>query len=229
MSFKRPTTTVRACATVLALALAAIGTSASRAEGPVRPPSPAELAVSRAREPALVAPARFAAARPPAPPLVRRPVALVGRAPWSTTPAPPPGGPARFPVGGRFDLGDGQARFGAARSGRVHAGQDVFARPGTPLVAVRDAVVLDSGSDGGRGNYVGIYSPQARRTYVYLHMLRPAPVRKGQRVRAGRRVGAVGCSGSCSGDHVHFEVRLGRGLARQAIDPLPILRNLRRD
>ena len=40
---------------------------------------------------------------------------------------------------------------GPSRGGRRHEGQDVFARPGTPLVAVRDGVVLDGG--GGKSFY----------------------------------------------------------------------------
>jgi murein DD-endopeptidase MepM/ murein hydrolase activator NlpD len=42
-------------------------------------------------------------------------------------------------------------------------------------------------------------------------------------VRGGRRVGELGCTGSCSGDHLHFEVRRGRGLEGRAEDPLPHL------
>ena len=133
---------------------------------------------------------------------------------------------AVFPVRGRVDWGEHDARFGAWRGGRSHEGQDVFAPAGTPLVAIRDGRVVETGDDGGRGNYVAIWSPETRRTYVYLHMLRPASHRPGERVRAGRRVGAVGCTGSCWGDHLHLEVRRGRGTTGAALDPLPLLRRL---
>ena len=43
----------------------------------------------------------------------------------------------QFPVVGDFNWGQSGAQFGAGRSGRTHEGQDVFARTGTPLVAVR--------------------------------------------------------------------------------------------
>lgn len=131
---------------------------------------------------------------------------------------------AVFPVEGEFNWGQGGARFGASRGGRAHAGQDVLARTGTPLVAVRQGVVLERGDDGGRGNYVAIFSPESDRTYVYLHMDEPSRVKLGERVHAGRRLGAVGCTGSCSGDQVHFEVRRGRGLESPAENPLPALR-----
>src|SRR5687767_11857431 len=43
------------------------------------------------------------------------------------------------PIVGEVDYGSAEAGFGAARSGHVHAGQDMFAKAGTPEVAVADA------------------------------------------------------------------------------------------
>ena len=57
-------------------------------------------------------------------------------------------------------------------------------------------------------------------------MLRPSRVRVGENVRRGERVGAVGCTGSCWGDHLHLEVRRGKGTTGRALDPLPLLRRL---
>jgi hypothetical protein len=45
---------------------------------------------------------------------------------------------AVFPMLGRPDWGEGDARFGAYGGGHMHEGQDVFAHAGTPLVAIRD-------------------------------------------------------------------------------------------
>jgi murein DD-endopeptidase MepM/ murein hydrolase activator NlpD len=131
-----------------------------------------------------------------------------------------------FPVRGRVDWGEQDARFGAWRGGHVHEGQDVFARAGAPLLAIRDARVVETGDDAGRGNYVAMWSPAARRTFVYLHMLHASRARVGERVRAGQRVGSVGCTGSCWGDHLHLEVRAGRGTTGRPVDPLPLLRRL---
>ena len=131
-----------------------------------------------------------------------------------------------FPVRGRVDWGERDARFGAWRGGHVHEGQDVFAPAGRPLLAIREGRVVETGDDGGRGNYVAMWSREARRTFVYLHMLHPSRVKVGGRVRAGQRVGAVGCTGSCWGDHLHLEVRVGRGTTGRALDPLPLLRRL---
>ena len=138
------------------------------------------------------------------------------------------------PVRGEYDYGESGARFGAPRGGRLHEGQDIFSKSGTPLVAVRDGVVVDrakaSGAySGGRGNYVAIYSPIEHRSYVYLHLLRPAVVDKGERVHAGELLGQMGCTGSCFGTHLHFEVRRGRAsfaADTKAINPLAFLKNL---
>jgi murein DD-endopeptidase MepM/ murein hydrolase activator NlpD len=139
------------------------------------------------------------------------------------TPLPPP---AEFPVRGAVDWGEHDARFGSYRGGHVHEGQDVFAKAGTPLVAIRDGRIVEKGDDGGRGNYIAIWSPPARRTFVYLHMLRPSRLGPGDSVDRGERVGAVGCTGSCWGDHLHLEVRRGRGTTGRPLDPLPLLRRL---
>jgi murein DD-endopeptidase MepM/ murein hydrolase activator NlpD len=128
------------------------------------------------------------------------------------------------PVRGPVDYGTATNGFGAGRSSHVHNGQDMFAPSGTPLVAARDGVVLESGSDGGRGNYLVLYSRRARQSYAYFHMLAPTGLKAGEHVRAGRRVGALGCSGSCDGAHLHFEVHRGRSATGRGIDPKPFLR-----
>jgi murein DD-endopeptidase MepM/ murein hydrolase activator NlpD len=138
---------------------------------------------------------------------------------------------AMFPVHAHVDWGEADARFGAYRSGHMHEGQDMFAPAGTPLVAVRDGVVVETGDDGGRGNYIAIWSREAGHTFLYLHMLHPTPLARGDTVRMGQRVGSVGCTGSCWGDHLHFEVREGRGTTGEPHDPLAMLKRLaaRRD
>jgi murein DD-endopeptidase MepM/ murein hydrolase activator NlpD len=135
-------------------------------------------------------------------------------------------GPFHPVVSDAIDFGEAGAQYGAARSGRTHEGQDMMVPTGTPLVAVADGEVVEVGSDGGRGNYVSIYDPAEDRTYNYFHLVRPAAVQQGEKVKAGQEVGAVGCTGSCFGDHLHFEVREGRDPYGPAIDPMPILADL---
>lgn len=137
-----------------------------------------------------------------------------------------------FPLQGNYDFGDQEARFGASRYGHVHEGQDIFGRVGTPEVAVHDGVVVDRGKEngrysGGRGNYLAIYSAAGNHSFVYMHMLEPPEVQLGQHVHAGQVIGQLGCTGSCDGPHLHFEVRIGRASLRaetKPLDPLPFLR-----
>jgi murein DD-endopeptidase MepM/ murein hydrolase activator NlpD len=133
---------------------------------------------------------------------------------------------AVFPVQGDIGFGESAARFGAWRGGRRHEGQDVFAPGGSPLFALRDGKVVEMGDDGGRGNYVAVFNPDLGQTYMYLHMKNPSRASLGEWVRAGERIGAVGCTGSCFGDHLHLELRRGRGAQGKPVDPLPLLQRL---
>lgn len=214
----RPTHRAVAFALAGLTTISAASLAAPDRTGDAQAASPAQLAVLAPLSEMGRGPAGRAARRPGGGAFTRRIQNLAASAARAVASRP------RFPVIGEFNWGQREARFGASRSGHVHAGQDVFARTGTPLMAVRDGVVLETGDDGGRGNYVAIYDPPLRRTYVYLHMNRPSRVRAGGRVRGGTRVGEVGCTGSCFGDHLHFEVRRGRDIEGVASDPLPLLR-----
>lgn len=127
------------------------------------------------------------------------------------------------PVAAPADHGTAINGFGDER-GRLHEGQDMFAPAGTPVVSPTATEVLETGSDGGRGNWAALWDPAARHTYVYMHMERPAGVAPGEQLAPGERVGLLGCTGSCDGPHLHFEIRAGRGPYAPPIDPLPTLR-----
>lgn len=133
-----------------------------------------------------------------------------------------------LPPQGRFPLPSAPRYGDGLGAGRDHEGQDLFAPGGTPELAVADAIVLEAagGYNGGRGNYVSIYDPAADRTYNYFHMLAAPLVAAGDSVRAGERLGRLGCSGSCWGDHLHFEVRSGRDPYGPVLDPRPLLERL---
>lgn len=129
----------------------------------------------------------------------------------------------RFPVDGSHGVRGYVGEFGAPRTGgRIHRGFDVTAACGTPLVAVRAGTVLKAGFDPElKGYYVVLKGRSERRTYLYAHLIRSAPVRKGQRVRAGRRLGTVGQTGNAASTpcHLHIEIR-SRG---RLLDPEPLL------
>jgi len=113
--------------------------------------------------------------------------------------------------------------FGAPRSGgRSHEGFDVVAACRTPLVATATGRVLRAGFDPVLyGNYLLIHGQGEHRRYFYAHLIRPTAVRRGDRVWAGQRVGAVGKTGNARtvGCHLHFEIHVNG----HPIDPGPAL------
>ena len=135
----------------------------------------------------------------------------------------------RFPVAGPFTYGGPDARFGAERSnGRLHQGQDLTAAEGTPVVAPWDGEVKAvQYQASGAGHYVVLDGSGEERDYVFMHLRTGSiPVREGQTVRTGERIGEVGNTGRSSGAHLHFEIWGGRGWysGGEPVDPLPLLK-----
>jgi murein DD-endopeptidase MepM/ murein hydrolase activator NlpD len=139
----------------------------------------------------------------------------------STDPAQEEAGPYN-PVAAKVDYGTAINTFGGGGM-RTHEGQDMFAPEGTPEISPEPTEVLETGTDGERGNWAALYEPKSKRTFVYMHMLEPASVKQGQKLAAGDRVGLLGCTGSCDGAHLHFEIREGKDPYGTPIDPLPEL------
>lgn len=126
--------------------------------------------------------------------------------------------------------------YGTTRHGDldVHHGEEFENPIGTPLYAVADGTIVTAGSDavpacgdGGKvfcgrdvgGDPGGFYGKlvviQLNRDYrgqrifaLYGHMSQIA-VQKGDQVKVGDLIGAIGSSGVALGPHVHFEIRLG--------------------
>lgn len=87
----------------------------------------------------------------------------------------------------------------------MHNGIDLIAGQGTPVIATADGVVLEVKRSGkGSGNIVEIGHDGGYRT-LYAH-LQDIVVRKGERVKAGRKIANVGMSGNSFAPHLHYEV-----------------------
>ena len=100
---------------------------------------------------------------------------------------------------------------------RMHTGVDFGADFGTPIHAATDGVVVAAGPQGGYGNATVVDHGSSLAT-LYGHQSDLFVV-VGQRVTRGQTIGAVGCSGFCTGPHLHFEVRVSGA----PVDPLPYL------
>jgi murein DD-endopeptidase MepM/ murein hydrolase activator NlpD len=131
-----------------------------------------------------------------------------------------------FPVAGAWTLGGEGARFGAARRGHSHQGQDIIAAEGTPVVSPRAGFVTWRAFQGaGAGHYVVVRADDTR-DYVFMHLQDGSvAVEKGQAVAAGGPIGAVGATGRADGPHLHFEIWPHGWYADGSlpIDPLPDL------
>lgn len=90
---------------------------------------------------------------------------------------------------------------------RFHAGIDIGASWGSPIVAAGDGQVIAAGWAGGYGREVQI-AHGGGITSLYGHMSEIV-AQPGSFVHAGQLIGYVGSSGLSTGPHVHFEVRRG--------------------
>ncbi|MGD0625239.1 MAG: M23 family metallopeptidase [Thermodesulfobacteriota bacterium] len=115
--------------------------------------------------------------------------------------------PFLWPVWGRISSKFGDTRLSAYSGGtRPHKGVDIAAPLGTPIVAPSDGVVSFVGQELDVGRLIFIDHGHGFTT-MYGH-LNKAFVHRGDKVRKGQTIGAVGASGKCTGPHLHYEVRL---------------------
>ncbi|MEO8089598.1 MAG: M23 family metallopeptidase [Gemmatimonadales bacterium] len=98
---------------------------------------------------------------------------------------------------------------------RRHEGTDYAARPGTPVLAAGDGVVLRAGWAGGYGNLVELRHLNGITTrYGHLRGI-ARKVHRGARVEQGQIIGFVGSTGLASGPHLHYEFRMN-GVAKDS-------------
>lgn len=130
-----------------------------------------------------------------------------------------------FPILGAHEFGMGAGRFGAARAGHTHEGQDTMAACGTPLVAARGGTVQYAGYQGAAGNYLVIDGKGTGFDFMYAHLAEPSLLKTGETVRTGQPIGIVGDTGDAVGCHLHFEIWTAPGWYEggSPIDPLPYL------
>lgn len=119
-----------------------------------------------------------------------------------------------------------------------HGGIDIAVSRGTPLYAWKSGVVVRTNNScgegyygdtcgGGYGNFVVIDHGEEngeKRYTIYAHMSNTS-VLVGDEVSAGQQIGTSGNSGSSTGPHLHFEIRIGGTEWKNSIkqDPYPTL------
>lgn len=113
----------------------------------------------------------------------------------------------RWPVLGQISSPFGWRRSPFGRRRVFHAGLDIRAPRGTIIRAAASGVVVHSGWMGGYGKAV-VISHSNGLTTLYGHCSKLA-ARSGMKVSQGQTIAYVGSTGRSTGNHVHFEVRVG--------------------
>jgi hypothetical protein len=152
--------------------------------------------------------------------------------PLTVTP-PLAGGPYLFPVAGAVEFGDSYGGLRTDVSGGWHHGDDIFAKLGTPVVAVADGTLNRVGWDklGGWRLWV---RDRAGDEFYYAHLSGYTKAAlAGGRVEAGEVIGFVGNTGDAftTLPHLHFEIHPRPLLHMQydgAVDPTTYLESWRR-
>ena len=101
--------------------------------------------------------------------------------------------------------------------GRTHTGLDINGTTGDPFVAAAAGRVRLAEPYFGYGNTIILDHGNGMAT-LYGH-LSDGLVEVGDAVGQGDIIGLVGCTGSCTGDHLHFEVRVDD----EPVNPIPYL------
>jgi murein DD-endopeptidase MepM/ murein hydrolase activator NlpD len=121
-----------------------------------------------------------------------------------------------IPVSGELTSGYGYRLHPVDQVEDLHAGVDIAAPEGTPIVAALAGIVEQVSEEDGLGKTLRIVHGDGIET-VYGHCA-TITLREGQFVQQGDQVGTVGSTGKSLGPHLHFEIRVD-GVA---IDPARI-------
>ncbi|MBW3561309.1 MAG: peptidoglycan DD-metalloendopeptidase family protein [Actinobacteria bacterium] len=118
----------------------------------------------------------------------------------------PGAGELVWPTDGRLSSSYGWRTHPIFGSRRMHTGIDISGSTGQPVVAAAEGLVVHAGYRGGYGLAVVIDHGGGLAT-LYAHQS-AIGVSQGQVVSRGQVVGRVGCTGYCTGPHLHYEVRV---------------------
>ena len=133
----------------------------------------------------------------------------------SSGPVASPSGQFTWPANGSLTSPYGYRTHPIFGDTRLHTGIDIGAGYGSAVYAADSGVVTYVGVMSGYGNVIVVdHGGGLSTTYNHLSAY---SVGSGQSVGRGSTIGAVGCSGYCTGPHLHFEVRANG----HPIDPMP--------
>ena len=96
-------------------------------------------------------------------------------------------------------------RIAPIRGGiEFHDGVDLSAPEGTPIAAIADGTVVETGYGSGYGNYI-VLQHKCNVKSLYAHCS-AVFAEKGDKVERGEIIAAVGSTGLSTGSHLHLQI-----------------------
>lgn len=135
----------------------------------------------------------------------------------AATPAYYKGGKLAWPYRGTITSQYGTRVHPVFKTKTTHTGLDIAGNKGDPVRAAADGEILYAGWLRGYGQVI-IIDHGANMTTVYAH-LSGMDVAENAKVKTGDKIGRIGSTGVATGNHVHFEVRVGGN----TVDPMKYL------
>ena len=118
-------------------------------------------------------------------------------------------------------IGTGYGVSGRMWSSGHHTGVDFPVSSGTPVYAIGDGQVVDTGYNRAYGNYVEIY--HGNNIYSFYAHASSVIVSAGQYVNKGQQVMKSGATGNVTGPHLHFEIRTPGPRYANCVNPMNYL------
>jgi murein DD-endopeptidase MepM/ murein hydrolase activator NlpD len=100
-----------------------------------------------------------------------------------------------------------------------HAGLDIANEKNTPVYSTADGKIKFSDWQSGYGRLIIVDNGYGYCTY-YGHLAKLL-VNQGDKVRRGQMIGLMGCSGTSTGNHLHYEIQVNG----KPVDPTKFLKN----
>lgn len=103
---------------------------------------------------------------------------------------------------------------------QAHLGVDFELPVGEPIYAPRSGTIIRHGFNRAAGNFIVIrHNNGAETSYNHMNSIEKR-IRNGLAVRAGEKIGQIGCTGYCTRAHLHFALRINGRM----VDPMKYLK-----
>jgi hypothetical protein len=123
------------------------------------------------------------------------------------------------PVDIKITSDHGVTRSCAPACTSPHRGIDYDFGTGDLTIAARDGNISHSGWTSGGGHTVAIEHVVNGQPVVSRYLHHSSLATRDAQVSAGQVIGRSGCTGTCFGDHLHFDLRRGSGLGSDDLNP----------